>query len=103
MNKSKNIKLPNELTKNGFTTSKKAEDRIDKDKLEHIIRFIKLWFNQTKSINKNQSSYGLKHLIERKIGTYVSNGDLIASMITCGYKHKRDKNNCYFNVNTNNV
>jgi len=98
-----NIRLPETLTKNGFSHSDKEEDQIDKTKLEHIIRFIEMWFDKTKSINKKQSSYGLKHLVERNIDTYVSNGELIASMIICDYKYKVDGINCYFNVNTNNV
>jgi len=98
-----NIKLPDNLTKNGFSHSEKEEDQIDKTKLEHIIRFIEMWFDKTKSINKKQSSYGLKHLVERNINTYVSNGELIASMIICDYKYKVDGINCYFNVNINNV
>jgi len=98
-----NIRLPENLTKNGFSHSDKEEDQIDKTQLEHIIRFIEMWFDKTKSINKKQSSYGLKHLVERNIDTYVSNGELIASMIICDYKYKADGINCYFNVNTNNV
>ena len=103
MNKPNNIKLPDKLTKNGFYPSNKEKNQIDKDKLEYIIRFIKLYFYRTKYINKKQSSYGLKHLVARDIGVNVSNGDLIASMIICGYKHKRDGINCCFNVNTDNV
>ena len=103
MNNPNNVKLPNELTKNGFAPSDKEEDQIDKNKLEHIINFIELRFDKTKSINKKQSSYGIKHLVERNIGTYVSNGELIASMIICDYKYKVDGINCCFNVNTNNV
>lgn len=103
MNNPNNIKLPSELTKNGFSHSHKKEDQIDKNKLEHIINFIELWFDKTKSINKKQSSYGLKHLVERNIDAYVSNGELIASMIICDYKYKVDGINCYFNVTTNSV
>lgn len=103
MNDPINAKLPNNLTKNGFSHSDKKEDQIDKNELEHIICFIELWFDKTKSINKKQSSYGLKHLVERNIENYVSNGELIASMIICDYKYKVDGINCYFNVNTNNV
>lgn len=96
-----NVRLPEGLTKNGFYLSDKQEDQIDKTKLEHIISFIEMWFDKTKSIRKKQSSYGLKHLVERNINTYVSNGELIASMIICGYKYKVDGINCYFNVDTN--
>ena len=102
VNNPNNTKLPTELTKNGFFPSDKKEDQIDKNKLEHIISYIELWFDKTINISKKQSSYGLKHLVERNIDTYVSNGELVASMIICGYKYKADGINCYFNVNTNN-
>ena len=98
MNKLANIKLPNELTKNGFYPSDKADDQIDKNKLLHIINFIELNFYKSKYISKKQTSYALKHFVERNINTYVLNGELIASMIICGYKYKRVKNNCFFNV-----
>jgi hypothetical protein len=103
MNNPNNIKLPDGLTKNGFSESDKEDDQIDKNELEHIINFIELRFDKTKSINKKRSSYGLKHLVERNINTYVSNGELIASMIICDYKYKVDGINCYFNVTTNSV
>jgi len=98
MIKTNNIELPDKLTKNGFYASDKLEDRIDKKELVHIISFIELHFYKTKSINKKQSSYGLKHLVARDIGINVSNGDLIASMIMCGYRHKVEGINCYFNA-----
>ena len=98
MNKSDKIKLPKELTQNGFHPSDKTVDLIDDTKLGHIINFIKLNFHKTKYISKKQTSYALKHLVERDIGVKISNGELIASMIRCGYKHKRDGINCFFNV-----
>ena len=103
MNNPNDIKLPEGLTKNGFSHSNKKEDQINKNQLDHIIRFIELRFDKTKSIRKDISSYGLKHLIERNIETYMSNGELIASMIICGYRYKADGINCYFNVDTNHI
>ena len=55
-------------------------------------------FDTTKTINKKRSSYSLKHTVERNINTYVSNGELIAAMIICGYNYRVDGINCYFNV-----
>jgi hypothetical protein len=37
-----------------------------------------------KTINPNAYSYGLKHLCEREIGRYVTNGELIAACIHMG-------------------
>jgi len=98
MIKKENIKLPEGLTKNGFSHSNKKEDQIDIAELDHIIKYIERWFDKTKTINKKRSSYGIKHTVERNIDNYVSNGELIASMILCGYKYKQDGINCYFNV-----
>ena len=98
MLKTDNIKLPEGLTKNGFSQSNKKEDQIDKNKLGHIIEYIEMWFDKTKSINKKRSSYSIKHTVERNIKVYVSNGELLASMIMCDYKYKADGIDCYFNV-----
>lgn len=99
--KVKNVKLPDGLTQNGFDFSSQDDNHIDLDKLDHIVEYIEMWFDKTKTIRKRQSSYGLKHLIERNTGTYISNGDLIAAMIICGYRYQKDGINCYFNVTTN--
>jgi hypothetical protein len=58
-----------------------------------------------KTINKNVTSYGYKHEVERAIGTYVSNGAFIAAAIYCGFKYQLvDPNsqcpNAYFNIKT---
>lgn len=59
-------------------------------------------------INKDCSSYGLKHVVERALAketdmklNYVSNGVLILAMYDAGFKIKRSGDsspNCYFNV-----
>lgn len=36
-----------------------------------------------------QSSYGLKHIVERAIGRYVTNGELIAAAVVGGYPISR--------------
>lgn len=33
-------------------------------------------------------SYGLKHLVERRIGRYVTNGEAIAAALIVGYPHR---------------
>lgn len=59
---------------------------------------IKKYFAKIKTANKNHSSYGLKHIAERHIGTYVSNGELIYAMHLEGYKIFHQNINCSFNV-----
>lgn len=42
-----------------------------------------------KTINRGRSSYGWKHVAERAIGTYVSNGIFIAAAVHLGYPYHR--------------
>lgn len=46
------------------------------------------------------SSYGLKHLVERQIDRYVSNGEAIAAALVVGYPHRyqRDSPNMAFGM-----
>lgn len=39
-----------------------------------------------KTINLRQTSYGMKHEVERETGEYIANGDFICAAIMCGYK-----------------
>lgn len=50
-----------------------------------------------KTINKNYSSYNLKHIIEKRTG-YVSNGVLICAAIFLGFKFVVEGPNAYFNM-----
>lgn len=40
-----------------------------------------------KSKNPHHTSYGLKHIAEQQIGTYVTNGVFIAAAIHCGFPY----------------
>jgi len=42
-----------------------------------------------KTINRRHSSYGWKHVAERSLGTYVSNGIFIAAAVHLGYPYHR--------------
>jgi len=55
--------------------------------------------NKIKSINKNHTSYGLKHLAEKTIG-YSTNGTFIAAAIYSGFdiKIEKDSPNPMFNM-----
>lgn len=59
---------------------------------------IRKYLTKTKAIYRGSSSYGIKHMAERHLGTYVSNGELIYAMHLEGFKIVRDGINCYFNV-----
>jgi len=65
------------------------------------ILFIENYFTSRKTFNTKIHSYKLKHIVEEKIGSYVSNGELIIAMTTCGYNYKATCHyspNCYFNI-----
>ncbi|WP_303241209.1 hypothetical protein [Phocaeicola plebeius] len=63
-------------------------------------------------INKNESSYSLKHIVERILAketngviNYISNGTFILAMHSCEFhiwRTKGDKN-CFFNVSDKSV
>ena len=72
--------------------------------LENIEEFEKVceWLYSVakiKSINKNHTSYGLKHLAEKTIG-YSTNGTFIAAAIYSGFdiKIEKDSPNPMFNM-----
>ena len=43
---------------------------------------------KTRSINNGWSSYGLKALVEKETGKYISNGAFITAAIHCGFAYK---------------
>jgi len=97
--------LPKDLFINGFSTNRDTvNEPIDISSLEVVRNFIRDNFRKNKTINIKVGSYKLKHIAEKNIenvGGYVSNGNLIASMILEGYEYKKDgKNspNAYFNL-----
>ena len=56
--------------------------------------------DRRKTINYKMTSYGWKHVAERAIGEYVSNGDFICAALYLKYKMKRDGTspNVYLNI-----
>jgi hypothetical protein len=46
----------------------------------------------TKTVNREHSSYGYKHMAERATGDYVSNGVFIAAAIHCGFPYRKIPN-----------
>ena len=84
------------LTNYGIGVQDTANDQETLDKAfaeirtDHLIKVCALLANckKTKSINRKHSSYGIKHLVERAIASYTTNGELIAAMLICGFSHK---------------
>jgi len=71
----------------------------DNQTLNLVRSIIRKYLTKSNSVYKYTSSYGLKHIIERHIGTYVSNGELIYAMHLEGFNIIRDGSiNCFFNI-----
>lgn len=71
--------------------------------IEKAIEWIHANAEMRKTINKNHSSYGLKHKAEKWANHYISNDSLIEAMIQCGYNMQRchpTSPNYYFNIKT---
>jgi|TARA_R100001530_G_scaffold2059_1_gene3483 hypothetical protein len=60
-----------------------------------------------KSINKDFSSYWLKHVCERNMGHYIPNGCFIAAALANGYEYQNDcgfgEVNACFNISSKNL
>ena len=73
------------LTPNGIESSS-CDEQFDADDIKQIetcIGWLKTKKTQ-KTINRKASSYGIKHIIERELNTYVCNGSFIAAVIHLG-------------------
>ena len=99
------LKKEPRLTSNGLEF--KNKDLLRKSRKEllspiDVERFYKCceWLSQismTKRLNRQHSSYYLKHVAENDIG-YIGNGTFIASAIHCGFKYSSDDLSPYFNM-----
>lgn len=101
----KNIKfdqLPKELYLFGFFDTPHPAI-LDIERVEAIKLQINRMFSRQILINYNRSSYGLKHIVERELGEYVANGELIAGFILAGFEYVRDGINAHFNVHEDSV
>jgi len=82
--------LPTILSGDGF----KANGRplIDNE-IQLCRQFLRENFVPLKT--KTRGSYGLKHVVENAVKTYISNGALIAAAILEGYKYEQDGINAH--------
>jgi hypothetical protein len=74
----------------GFESNKNKQHASDfnYEVIQETINFLKMnHISESKTYNKIDS-YALKHIVERYIGAYVSNGDLIASLVCLGFQVK---------------
>ncbi len=96
------VKIPSDLNRNGLELhgDNLTKAPFNMELIARIRNVIRTCFTPTSRvrINSGSHSYTLKHRIEKNIGVYCSNGDVIYAMIAEGYKFKRLENNCCFNV-----
>lgn len=67
-------------------------EKIDKMRIE-----IRKYLRKDKCFYKLSTSYGLKNILDGRIGEYVSNGEFIYAMNLEGFKILRENRNCFFN------
>ena len=95
--------LPCDLYRFGFYQVENGQERLEYAPIKRVMDYILHRFEKAKKINRNRSSYGLKHVVERGIGAYVANGELIAAMLLLGFTHSPDGINAMFNVTEQSV
>ncbi len=72
---------------------------------EHGVAEVAAWLRQNIAPIKTPGigSYGLKHLIEKQIGRYVSNGEAIAAALVAGYAFRYETPNVAFGMSRRDV
>ena len=71
------------------SNQKIKDDKINYINMEEVklaYEYVSKNFEKSEKLNKLISSYKLKHLVEKAIGTYISNGALILAMSLAGFK-----------------
>jgi hypothetical protein len=99
--------LPDNLFHFGFDTPyqpcKQTAIDTESDKFKSLLDLCG-GMSKIKTINYRHSSYGLKHIAEKHLGTYISNGEIIAAMILSGFTYKCERGpNAHFNVSEKSV
>lgn len=85
-------------TESPFFDDKLLTDE-DKEIQEKVLKWIKQHCVRIKSINKRHSSYGLKHILERDTGIYLTNNQFKHAMLLAGHNPINEKDlNWYFRI-----
>lgn len=87
------MRAKTKVKKPKFKTAKQIDPFLDsssvnKSTVRAAMKYIKTNFAKRASFNREDSSYALKHIVEARIGRYVSNEDLIVAMVNCGFEAK---------------
>jgi len=97
----------NHNSKGGFWGVKKYNEMKDKKELfeagliqriQRVFSFISQHCRKQSSYNEQNTSYGLKHIVENHIG-YITNGEFIVAMLLHGYSARFGKRTEKMDIN----
>jgi hypothetical protein len=97
------MEILKDLTQSGFGVDC---DSINEDRVVRIMTFLKNKGVMDLPMIKGyaqQNSYSVKHYIEDVIGEYLPMGDVIQALHELGFKTRRYRNNCYFNLSAKQI
>jgi hypothetical protein len=82
-----------------------AEGREQLASSEATVLRIVAWLrdNITPIKTPTTGSYGMKHVAERAMGTYITNGEFIAAALMLGYTHRYNTPNVLFGMSAKDV
>lgn len=89
------IKLPGEC---GYHYEEKNWQELNDEQRNKIIEWVRKKITPRIYINRNHSSYGLKHWCESDLGFYVSNDAMKKALILEGYICDTSRINWFFNI-----
>lgn len=89
------IRFPGE---GGYHYEEKDWKELNNEQRIKVIEWIREKFTPIKRINRNHSSYGIKHWCESDLGFYVSNNVIKKALILEGYKCDTSRINWFFNI-----
>lgn len=88
------------LTPHGFGSYRRPDCPADEERAQLLevtdeIEAARQWLarqHRIATLNQRRTSYGLKHIAERTMGRYISNGAFIAAALLDGWQTKRLNN-----------
>lgn len=87
--------------RNAELAKQREELLLEVNAFEKVCEWLEKHGETRTTINRTMNSYGWKHIVEKEIGVYVSNGVFIAAAIHSGFEYKiaaPDSPNAYFNL-----
>lgn len=74
-----------------FTNENGSVDEVlitghSKEEIDLVCEWIRSKLIRIKTPNYDKSSYGLKHILEKDTGLYLTNNEFKDAMLTCGYE-----------------